>query len=70
MLDNTFIKRWIIFLSGIGKSPDKHGQDILWWSKCGQTRKYKVIDHHLKHCAIAHYASAVVEWSNIFENHK
>lgn len=35
-----------------------------------ETRKYKVIDHHLKHCAIAHYASAVVEWSNIFENHK
>ena len=35
-----------------------------------ETRKYKVIDHRLKHCAIAHYVSVVVEWSNIFENHK
>ena len=31
-LDNTLIKRWIILLSGIGNSPDKHEQDILWWS--------------------------------------
>jgi len=31
-LDNSFIKRWIIILSGIGNSPDRLGQDILWWS--------------------------------------
>ena len=34
-----------------------------------ETRKYKVIDHHLKHCVIVHYAIAVVEWSIFFENY-
>ena len=34
-----------------------------------ETRKYKVIDHHLKHCVIEHYAIVVVEWSIFFENY-
>ena len=33
------------------------------------TRKYIVIDHHLKHCMIVHYAIVVVEWSIFFENY-
>ena len=31
--------------------------------------KYIIIDHHLKHCVIVHYAIVVVEWSIFFENY-